>query len=847
MAAPKKRIYELSKDLGKTNQEIMTFLEKELGITVKSHASSVEQDVADKVMAAFSGGTSKPAAPTAFKSEPAQAEKPPQKSAPTASKVAPKVEKQQPEKPASPKAVKPSPQQEAPPKKEPPSKSPVRGTERPTSGGGVGSRLPDRRESSHPQRPGGQEAAAQISKKASPVAIQEAPSHQKPDIEEDDSALELLKPDTEEEPYTEIAKTVERQQKLEPGKTTLRKIPEVEKGEKPIPLVQKKDIRPGQPIVAQAKAEPEAEVLEKVKIEAPMSIAELAQKLNKRETELIRHLFMKGVMVTVNQTMQVEDAVALAKELGFDAEGPDKKAAVDQYTAPEVKVRHTKGKNLRPRAPVVSIMGHVDHGKTSLLDAIRKTRHNIVDTEAGGITQSIGAYTVEKDDNKIVFIDTPGHEAFTSMRMRGAQATDIAILVVAADDGVMPQTIEAINHAKAANIPIIVAINKIDKPGADPEKVLVQLSEHGLTSEKWGGDAITVEVSALQNLGLDDLLEMISLVAELQDLKADPTIPAEGVVIEARLDKGKGAVATVLVQNGTLHVGENIVLNRVGGRVRALINDYGERVKSAGPSTPVEILGLNEVPHAGDPFIVVLNDKEFKRLLQERQNQDREQRLSKAVAAPGLVSDKETNRKDFYLIIKADTQGSVEAISASILQLATEEVSVHVLHGGTGDVSDADVLLASASNALIIAFNVKTEANALKTAQDRGIEIRDYDVIYHVIEDMEKMMLGMLAPETEEQELGAAEVRQLFSFGKTTIAGCYVIEGKVVRNGLSRVYREGKEIFKGTLNNLKRFKDDAKEVASGYECGVSFDKFNDLQPGDLIRVYTIKETERTSL
>jgi len=592
--------------------------------------------------------------------------------------------------------------------------------------------------------------------------------------------------------------------------------------------------------------EPEAPIV--IQLGDALTIDELALKMGKRQTELIRHLFMKGVMVTVNQTMQLEDAKALAIEMGFEVEAPDDKDEILE-TAPELKIRQAKGNHLRHRAPVVSIMGHVDHGKTSLLDAIRETRHKIVDTEAGGITQSIGAYTVMKDDNRIVFIDTPGHEAFTAMRMRGAQATDIAILVVAADDGVMPQTIEAINHAKSANIPIIVAVNKIDKPNADPDRVMSQLTEYGLTVEKWGGDTLAVEVSALEKLGLDELLENILLVAELQELKADPTIPAEGVVIEAFLDKGKGPVATVLIQNGTLHVGENLLMRGgIGGRIRALISDSGERIKSAGPSTPVEILGMNQVPVAGDSFVVVRNDKEFKRLLQQYQVQEREQRITSRHATPGLMTERgDGQRETFNVIVKADTQGSLEAVTAAILQLATEEVSVKLIHSGTGDVSEADVMLASASESLIVAFNVKEESNAQKTAQDQGLQVCFYDVIYHMTEDIEKRMLGLLSPDLEEEQLGMAEVRQLFSFGKTSIAGCYVHEGKLLRNALSRVYRNNKEIFKGNLNNLKRFKEDAREVAAGYECGISFDRFNDLTVGDIIKVYAIKEVERTSL
>lgn len=811
MATPKIRIYELTKDLGLSSwKEVADFLEKHYQISVKSHSSTIDQELADKITEAFT--------------------KPKSASKPESSKAKSLEENTVagPQNPAAGKTAVLSPPEPA-----------VQAKPKTVS-------QPEVAKSSKPTVP-----AVESSRPSAPQKPTDAPAKSAPNGNPQRGTAVASGMQTPIKAAAQPAQSADKtvaapSNKVEFPKTVPQKTPETAKTANAPSVRHEPQSSAAAVKTAPVAPEPvEAEELPMVQIEAPLSIVELAQLLKKRETELIRHLFMKGVMVTVNQTMQIEDAVALSKELGFDAHGPSK-ATIDA-AAPELKIRQAKGKHLKPRAPVVSIMGHVDHGKTSLLDAIRETRHKIVDTEAGGITQSIGAYTVtNKDNHKIVFIDTPGHEAFTSMRMRGAQATDIAILVVAADDGVMPQTIEAINHAKAANIPIIVAINKIDKPGADPDRIMVQLSEHGLNAEKWGGDTIMVEVSALQKLGLDDLLEMINLVAELQELKADPTVPAEGVVIEALLDKGKGPVATVLVQNGTLHVGENILLNNVGGRVRALISDSGERIKLAGPSTPVEVLGLSDVPQAGDNLIVVRNDKEFKRLLQQHQNQEREQRLSK-VAAPGLMSDKDTQRKDFYLIIKGDTQGAVEAISSALLQLATEEVSVHVLHAGTGDVSEADVLLASTSNAIIIAFNVKEEGNAQRIAQDQGIQVRSYDVIYHVTEDMEKLMLGLLSPDTEEQELGAVEVRQLFSFGKTTIAGCYVLEGKVVRNAICRVFRDGKEIFKGTLNNLKRFKEDAKEVAAGYECGVSFDKFNDLQPGDMIRAYMMKEIERTSL
>ena len=576
----------------------------------------------------------------------------------------------------------------------------------------------------------------------------------------------------------------------------------------------------------------------------PLTVGELAAMIRRKEPEVIKHLFMKGIMVTINQTLQIEDALQLLDELGLLAEGPQKEKIKEG--TPELLVKDVKGKNLKSRAPVVSIMGHVDHGKTSLLDAIRASRHKIVDTEAGGITQKIGAYTVEHHNQKIVFIDTPGHEAFTAMRLRGARATDIAIIVVAADDGVMPQSIEAINHARQANVPIIIAVNKIDKPGADPDKVLMGLSEVGITPEKWGGDTLTVEISALQKLGLDDLLEMILLVSELQELKADSTLEAEGVVIESWLDKGKGPVATVLVQSGTLKVGDNILIGSSSGRVRALIADNGQRLKEAGPSTPAEILGLGTVPEAGQPFKAFHDDKEFKKVLAEAKNQEKENRFARSVI-PGLYDGNEAERKDFYVIVKADTQGSVEAITSSILQLATEEVPVHVIHAATGDVSEADVLLASANKSLIVCFNTGVEGNAAKAAEAHGIKIRDYDIIYKLSEDIEKMMLGLLSPDEQEVQIGTIEVRQLFTISNNVIAGCYVQDGKVLRNARAQVFRGDKLIHEGTITQLKRFKEDAKEVQTGFECGISFAKFNDLKEGDIIKVFETKLVERTSL
>ena len=498
-------------------------------------------------------------------------------------------------------------------------------------------------------------------------------------------------------------------------------------------------------------------------------------------------------------------------------------------------------------------MGHVDHGKTTLLDSIRASKHKIVSTEVGGITQSIGAYTVyldNKKEKKIVFVDTPGHEAFTEMRARGAKATDIAILVVAADDGIMPQTIEAINHARAAEVPIIVAVNKIDKPGADPDRVLTQLTEHNLIPEEWGGDTITVKVSALQGTGIDELLEYIWLLADIKELKANPKAEASGVVIEANLDKGKGPVATLLVQNGTLRAGNCIVVGTACGRVRALLSDSGERIKAAEPSTPVEVLGLSEVPSPGEYFEVVKNEKEMKAIVADRQEKERDKRLDAMLPAhirrESAAGDDDIPQLN--LIIKADTYGSAEAVSQAIAQFESKEIMTKIIHVGVGDISEADVMLASASGALILGFGVKEDNNALIAAEKEQVVIKKYDIIYQILEDIEKTMISLLSPETKEVVVGKAEIRQIFTIGKTTkIAGCYVTEGKINRSNKATLKRDGKVIFTGAIDQLKRFKDDVKEVAQGYECGISFVKFNDIAEGDIIEFSTTEEIERTEL
>ncbi len=595
------------------------------------------------------------------------------------------------------------------------------------------------------------------------------------------------------------------------------------------------------------------EEITQVVVNEAMTISELSDKIRKTPAEIVKFLMMQGIMATVNQLIDVETIKKVCAEFELEVLEEDIEAFMEEELQKEEKkkaLENVDKKLLKHRAPVVSIMGHVDHGKTTLLDSIRASKHKIVSTEVGGITQSIGAYTVYVNDKKIVFVDTPGHEAFTEMRARGAKATDIAILVVAADDGIMPQTIEAINHAKAAEVPIIVAVNKIDKPGADADRILQQLTEHGLVPEAWGGDTITVKVSALLGTGIDELLEYILLLAEMGDLRANPKAPASGVVIEANLDKGKGAVATLLVQNGTLRIGNCVVVGSVGGRVRALLSDSGERVVKAEPATPVEILGLSEVPQAGDHFEVVGNEKEMKSIIDKRKEKERSKRLDAMLPAHirREAAAGDGDLPQLNLIIKASTNGSAEAVAQAVAGLESKEIITKIIHVGVGDISEADVMLAAASQAIVLGFSVKEDNNALVAAEKEGVSIKKYDIIYQVLEDLEKTMLSLLQPEIQEVELGKAEVRQIFTVGKNIkIAGCYITEGKIKKGETAILYRDGKEVFKGTIDQLKRFKDDVKEVKEGFECGISFAKFNDIQEGDIIEVSTTKEIERVSL
>ncbi|WP_371371215.1 translation initiation factor IF-2 [Sporomusa aerivorans] len=586
------------------------------------------------------------------------------------------------------------------------------------------------------------------------------------------------------------------------------------------------------------QAAPKAEMPKpkSIKIGESITVKELAGKMGREVGEIIKKLMMLGTMASINQEVDFDTATILGGEFGVTVEAipPEE----DPTEIPEIE---DDEKDLVHRPPVVTVMGHVDHGKTSLLDSIRKT--HVTSQEAGGITQHIGAYQVMCQGKKIVFLDTPGHEAFTAMRARGAQVTDIAILVVAADDGVMPQTIEAINHAKSAKVPIIVAINKMDRPGANPDRVKQQLAEHQLIPEDWGGDTIMVPVSAHQKTGINDLLEMILLVAEMLDLKANPNRLAYGTIIEAKLDKGRGPVSTVLVQKGTLRIGDTIIAGTAYGKVRAMTNDRGEKIKKAEPATPVEVLGLADVPQAGDT-LVAIDERTARAVAEKRVAKKRSEEIkqSQKVSLDDLFKQiQEGNLKDLNIVVKADVQGSIEALRQSLLNIKNKEVRVSIVHAGVGAINESDVMLAAASNALIIGFNVRPDGNARKAADNEKIDVRTYRVIYDAINDVEAAITGMLAPEFKEVILGRVEVRQVISIPKAVVAGSYVVEGKITSTAQVRLLRNGIVVHEGKLESLRRFKDDVKEVAQGYECGITIEKFRDVKEGDIIEAFTMEE------
>ncbi|MBE0617148.1 MAG: translation initiation factor IF-2, partial [Proteobacteria bacterium] len=579
----------------------------------------------------------------------------------------------------------------------------------------------------------------------------------------------------------------------------------------------------------------------RIRVNEVIGLSDLSQRMGVKATELIKKLLSLGVLATINQTVDADTAALVASEFGYE---------VENITVGEEEIlarSEDRPEELESRPPVVTVMGHVDHGKTSLLDAIRKTR--VAAGEAGGITQHIGAYAVEASRGPLVFLDTPGHEAFTALRARGAKLTDITVLVVAADDGIMPQTVEAIDHSKAAKVPIIVAINKMDKPDADPDRVKRGLTEQGLAPEDWGGDIICVPVSAKKGTGIDELLEMIALQAEIMELTANPNKPARGTVIEARIDRGRGPVATVLVQEGTLKVGDILLAGFNSGRIRSLTTDQGKRVKEAKPSTPVEVTGLDGVPTAGEFFQVVDSERAAREVAGKRAEKSREEEMAKARKvtladlhtriAEGLI-------KELPVIIKADVQGSVEALTQALEKIATDEVKIRVIHGAVGGITENDVNLASASQAIIVGFNVRPEAKAAAIADQGGVDVRLYNVIYDATDDLKKALAGLLAPTQEERVLGRAEVRQTFKIPKAgTVAGCFITQGVAQRNARLRLLRDNVVVYQGELASLKRFKDDAREVREGFECGLSIQNYNDVKEGDVIEFYVIEETERT--
>ncbi len=661
--------------------------------------------------------------------------------------------------------------------------------------------------------------------------------------------MSILTGQTGGKPPAEAPKETKKEVKKEAGKKPSKKTEKEKPAAKAAPKTDKpKEEEKAAPSRKARKAiqeEKRAAALKakkpKIRLEGQVTVAELAGHFDVPATRLITQLMDIGVMASLNQPLTPESVEVLAEEYGFEVDYIE-----DPVEEELLAVCDDEDQYQVLRKPVVTVLGHVDHGKTSLLDSIRSAK--VTDGEVGGITQHIGAYQVEVSDKQIVFLDTPGHEAFTAMRARGAQVTDIAVLVVAADDGVMPQTIEAINHVKAAQVPIMVAVNKIDKPEANPDRVKQQLSEHGLVSEEWGGDTIFVSVSAIRGDGIEELLEMILLLSEVGELKACPDRTARGSVVEAKLDRGRGPVATLLVQDGTLRVGESLICGSISGKVRAMYNDRGEKIELAGPSTPVEILGLNDVPLAGDRFQVVADERVARQVAEKRAFKLKEasRRIQRVTLDDLFKQIQEGEVKDLNLILKADVQGSLEAVQDALSKLSLEEVQIKIIHTGVGAINESDIMLASASNAIVIGFNVRPDANARKLAEQDSVDIRLYRIIYEAIEDIKNAVTGMLKPVMKEVILGQAEVRELFKVSRLgSIAGSYVIEGKITRNASIRVIRDGTVVLdSGKIDSLKRFKDDVREVLTGYECGILLENYNDLREGDIIEAYAMEQVAR---
>jgi translation initiation factor IF-2 len=865
----KKRVYELAKELGIENKDLLTRLEK-LGIAVKSHSSTLEESDIERVKRDFFSAEPKEVVEKRIKSTvirrravAAPAEESPQavesqpEEPPTPSQVEEAVAEPEAEIPVTGAAAPPEPSvveeghiepdKETPP---PPQREEVVKAEPPAAG--IQARPPvtpppprdfkkfppkrDKRRDIAPGRP--QEPAAAVPKakivelppaapaaeKTAKVEVDKYPKKGKKPIEVimGDQAQTrkkaFIKKIVDKKDKREVIETDDRPQKW-PGKWKEEK--------KPLAVKMKKTE------ITVPKA-----IKRRIRVVEAISVGDLAKKMGVKASEVINKLMALGLMVTINQAVDIETATLIASEFGYQVE------AATEFEDSMLKSEQLS-QNLQPRAPVVTIMGHVDHGKTSLLDAIRQTK--VIEGEAGGITQAIGAYHVHLKDRDIVFLDTPGHEAFTAMRARGAKVTDIVVLVVAADDGVMDQTVEAINHSRSAGVPIMVAVNKIDKPGADPEKIKQALTEYGLVSEEWGGDTIFSEVSAKKKIGIEELLELILLQADILELKADPERPARGVIIEAKLDRGRGPVATVLIQEGTLREGDAFVSRSEFGRVRALVNDQGKRVKEAGPAMPVEVIGFSGVPQVSAEFVVVEDDKKARNIGEYWLRKEREKELSATskITLEQLYQKIKEGVKELNVIIKGDVQGSIEALSEALNKLSTADIKLKIIHSSTGAITETDVMLASASNAIIIGFNVRPDGRVAEIAESEGVDIKLYDVIYNVIADVKAAMEGLLEPVYKEVIQGRAEIRQLFKVPKVgTIGGSYVLDGKITRQSNLKLVRDGVVVYTGKIASLRRLKDDVREVLNGFECGIGIENFNDLKEGDIIEAYTSERVEQ---
>lgn len=827
------RVYELAKQLSTTSKELIDVL-KELAVEdVKSHQSSIDDAVAKKAAAIFIKRSVAPlqedvkpekiqeAKPKKVAAEKSDSDRPSQpiKQEQSQAKVSTVVKKFG-DQSAKPKvASQPHSPQEREKPAQPPAKKQL---------------APDNNVS---QQAKPLEHAVKPSVQARPPSAAKTPSaHPKPHSvgNAQQPAAKGKPPVTSAHSQTSAGTQHPAGQQAKPASHAQRPY---RPGGVPNSIAKVQSSHPKRPALVKKEVAPKP-----IEVVLPITIGELVSLLGLKPADILKKLLDNGRMLAINHSLD-KDSIFMILDL---MEIEHEKIAFKEDLEIGEEEEADDPRFMLPRPPVVTVLGHVDHGKTSLLDAIRKT--NVTAGEAGGITQKIGAYIIEHDSKKITFLDTPGHEAFTAMRARGAQVTDVVVLVVAADDGVMPQTIEAISHAKAAKVPIIIALNKIDKPEANPDRVKQQLADHELLTEDWGGDIVCVPVSAKAKMGIDELLEMILLVAEMNDYKANPRRLAHGVIIESKLDKGLGPIATVLVKKGTLKVGDAVIAGMASGRIRLLLNDKGDKVKKATPSVPVEIVGLTELPNAGDILRSVKDDKLARQISGDRHARDRERNLvsgPKTTLQDIFKNMEEGVKKDLSLIIKADSNGSVEAIKHSLAKLPSDEVNVQVIHGAVGAITESDVSLARASGAIIIGFNIKEDPNIRKFAEQERIDIRLYNVIYHMIEDIQAAMKGLLEPEYESVLIGKAEVRQIFKVSKTSvIAGCYVQEGKIVRNGDIKVYRGKNLIHEGKLDSLKRFKDDAKEVLGGFECGISLEKFKELEPGDIIEVYQTKEKER---